>query len=61
MHTTRANWLTTMMSGAGLALMLGTVHAATPAQNGQSARNKAVGKYSGCRQKAEATNPIEHG
>ena len=54
MHTGRSKWLTTVISGVGLATMLGTAHAATPAQNCQSAKNKAVGKYSGCRQKAEA-------
>ena len=34
--------------------MLETAHAATPAQNCQSGKNKAVGKYAGCRQNAEA-------
>ena len=54
MHTTRANWLTTLTSVTALASILGTAHAATPARNCQAGKNIAVGEYAGCRQKAEA-------
>ena len=55
MYAGRSKWLTTMMSGAGLAAMLGRAQAAaTPAQTCQLGKNNAVGKYADCRQQAEA-------
>ena len=54
MCTGRSKWLTAMMSVTGLVAMLGTARAAPPAQSCQSAKNKAVGKYSDCRHKGEA-------
>jgi Protein of unknown function (DUF1566) len=38
----------------GLLLAMGMAHAASPAQQCQSAKNKAAGKYAACRQNAEA-------
>ena len=54
MNAGRSQWLTAVISWAGLAAMLGTAHAATPAQNCQSGKNKAAGTYASCRQNAEA-------
>lgn len=42
------------ISLAALLLGAAAVHAATPAQNCRSAKNKTAGKYAYCRQKAEA-------
>ena len=52
METKRSQWLV-----AGIAVLvwtLGVAHAVTPAQKCQSGKNAAAGKYSDCRQKAEA-------